>query len=667
MTKWLCFVLVFGIPGIASGKRPTTIDELMRLKVVTSLRANPGGAGAVVQVQEYNGGAKFEKDLWLIAPENEPRRLTTGGTTNGSFVFSPDGREVAFAGERNGRSGIYVMPVDGGEPRLLVAIPIPVANLRWVNDRIYFTASVFPQCNGEITCTKARLDERANGPSAMVYDELYFRPWDFWRDGTFSNLFAIDVTTGQVIPVVIGSFDIPPLPFGGVEDYDVGRDGTIVYTAKKKDLATSTNTEIYITKNGQERLLTDNPAADRAPAISPDGTRVAYLAQAVPGFESDRWRLMVLDLRNGEKFEASNGLDNWVHEVVWSNDGRQLLFTVEERGRVVLYKVEAKRGAKPERMGMARGVMSRLSMGGDGRLYATIETMTEPAAAYAIDLRRGPKALTAFNKKALSELDMPIVSEFSYASAEIDGRRQEIHAWLVMPPSIAEGAKVPLVVMIHGGPQGAFLDSFHPRWNPLAIAAHGFAVVLPNITGSTGYGQDFINAVSKDWGGRPYQDVLYLLEWAEQQKNIDASRACAMGGSYGGYMINWIEGHTRKFKCLISHAGPSFIASMYGSTDELWFPEWDVGGTPWENREAYEKLSPVSYASSFGTPMLVIHGALDYRVPLEQALIMFTTLKRVGVEAKLVVYPDEGHFVLRPINRKFWYDTVVDWLSAHLR
>jgi dipeptidyl aminopeptidase/acylaminoacyl peptidase len=275
--------------------------------------------------------------------------------------------------------------------------------------------------------------------------------------------------------------------------------------------------------------------------------------------------------------------------------------------------------------------------------------------------------VTDLNREALAGLAMPKVEEVWYDGADVGGgKRQRVHAFLVKPAAADAAKKAPLVVMIHGGPQGAWLNGFHSRWTPLPLASAGMAVAMPNPTGSTGYGQAFVNAISKDWGGKCYQDILALLDHAATLPGIDASRACAMGGSFGGYMTNWIEGHTDRFKCLISHAGPSDLAAKYGTTDELWFPEWDIGGTPWDNPEAYAKWSPTTYAKSFKTPMLVIHGANDFRVPLEQALVMFTYLRRQGVEAKLVVFPDENHFVARPLNRKFWYDTVSDWLSSHL-
>ena len=665
-------LLTLAAPTAARAKapepKPITIDDVMRLRIVGAIEANPAGPGAVVQLQDYDGGARFQKDLWWVQAGQAPRRLTTGGRTRGAFALSPDGRHVAFAGERNGRQGIFEIPLDGGEARLIAELPLDADALRWVGGRIYFAAGVLPDCKADLACTRKRLEERAQGPSARVYDDLYFRPWDNWADGTRSQLFRVDVEKGTVEPAVLGAFDVPPLPFGGVEDYVVAADGTVVYTAKRvADVARSTNTDLFARSGTADRRLTDNPAADRGPVLSPDGTRVAYLAQAVPGFESDLWRLVVQDLKSGERFVASEGIDDWVHEAVWSPDGRALWFVVEQQAHESIWRVEARKGAKPERV-TTKFTDRRLSFGGDGLLYFTRETVTQPPDVWTLDPATGAVTrVTAFNGEALAGVAVPTATEAWFDGAVVDGKRQKVHALVVRPAGAAGRGKLPLVVMVHGGPQGSFLDAFHPRWNPLPFAARGFVVVLPNITGSTGYGQPFVNAVSKDWGGRPYEDLVGLLDYAATMDGVDATRACALGGSYGGYMMDWLEGHTDRFKCLVSHAGPSSIASMYGSTDELWFPEWDVGGTPWENPEGYAKVTPVAYAKAFRTPMLVIHGANDFRVPLEQGLIMFTTLKRLGVEAKLAVFPDENHFVQKPVNRKFWYDLVGGWLADHLR
>ncbi len=669
---WFVGVAV-GLGAGRAGARPVTIEDVMRMKVITGLRPVPGSGDVVVQVQEWDGGPRFQKDLWLVRPGAAPRRLTTGGRTGGPFAVSPDGRQVFFFGEREGKEGLYALPLDGGEAVLVADMPVGAENLRFAGARIWFTASVFPDCGSDFACTAARRKAREDGPSGRLYRDLYMRPWNTWRDGTFSNLFAMDPATGRVEAVATGEFDVPPIPFGGVGDIAVSPDGTrVVFAAKKGvDLARSTNTDLFVVDHGVERKLTDNPAADRGPVFSPDGRRIAYLAQEVPGYESDRWRLRVLDLETGDSFSVADSLDRWVEEFVWSPDGAQIFFTADDQGHLLLYRVEAKKGAVPVRAG-PRVVSRRLAFAGDGRLVLTRETMTLPPDVWAMRFDKkwrvkNEERLTDFNASVLQALDLPVVEEVWYDGAEVaPGIRQRVHAFVVKPRDAGPGRTYPLVLMIHGGPQGAWHSMIHPRWTPLGVVGHGFVVAMPNITGSTGYGQEFVAAVSRDWGGKPYQDVMAFLDFSATIPGVDASRACAMGGSYGGYLVNWIEGHTDRFRCLVSHAGPYNLESKYSSTDELWFPEWDIGGTPWDNPEAYAKWSPHRYARDFKTPMLVIHGQNDFRVPLEQALGMFTTLRRLGVEARFLYFPDEDHFVNRPRNRAQWYATVVEWLKAHL-
>ncbi len=653
--------------AVHAATHPPTIDDIMRLRIITAIEPSPVGTAVVLQTRDYDGGDKWQKDLWLVRPGQAPRRLTTGGVTGGSFAFAPDGTRIAFAGERAGKSGIHVLPVDGGEPSLLAELPVDADNLRWVGQRLFFSAAVYPDCGADLACTKKRDEDKAAGPSAHVYDDLYFRPWNDWSTGKHSNLFAIDVSTTKVEPVVTGLFDCPRVPFGGREDYAVSPDGQVVaYTAKKAlDKARSTNDDLFLIEGGKTIPITDNPAADRNPVFSPDGRRIAYLAQAVPGFESDRVRLMVYDRDARTHTPLAADLDAWVDEVVWAPDGKSLYFTTELQGRMMLHQVEARAGASA-RVLARNSTDNHPALSGDRKsLYFLRQSLTMPPELFARDLKTGQEApITRMNADALAGWAMPTVEEVWYDGAPVNGKPQKVHAFVMRPHGAA--GRLPMVVMVHGGPQGAWLNAFHARWNPIPLAAKGFAVVMPNITGSTGYGQAFVNAISGDWGGRAYEDVLGVLDWAATTKDLDATRACAMGGSYGGYMMNWIEGHTDRFKCLISHAGPSALDTKYGTTDELWFPEWEMGGTPWDKPETYARWSPHTYAKSFKTPMLVIHGARDFRVSLEQALVMFTYLKRQGVEARLMVFPDEDHFVQKPKNRKFWYDSVNLWLKGHL-
>jgi len=665
-------VLAAGLATAAP--HPVTIDDVMNLKIITGLEADPSGRGLVIRVREYNGGKAFEDDLYLVRPGAAAKRLTRGGAAGGSFTISPDGETLAFVAERNSKAGIQALPLDGGEAYVLKEFPIKVSNLRWIGGRIFFSAVVFPDCGNDLGCTGKRLEERAEGPSGLLYDSLLYRPWNSWRNGTRNGLFSMEVTTGKVDVVTLGDFDVPTIPWGGRSDYSVAPDGSaVVYTAKKEgDPALSTNEDLYEVKDGKIVKLTDNKASDRHPVYSPDGKWIAYLSQEIPGYESDKVRLKLYDRASGTSVTLMNDLDNWVTEFVWSRDGRELFLSIEEQGHRLLYRVEAKKEARAVRIS-GRYTDRRLALSGDGSaLYFARETMVEPPDVFAVEF--GEKMavkdsrLTRLNAEALASIQMPKVEEVWYDGAKGDGgKRNRVHAFIVRPPQAKPGRKYPLVVMIHGGPQGAWHSAFHPRWTALGIVGHGFVAAMLNPTGSTGYGQAFVNAVSKDWGGKCYEDIMAFMDHAKGMKGVDAENACAMGGSFGGYMVNWIEGHSDRFKCLISHAGVSELTSKYGSTDELWFPEWDIGGTPWGNPDAYSRWSPVEYAENFRTPMLVIHGQNDFRVPLEQGLIMFQFLKRLDVEAKLLFFPDEDHFVAKPLNRKLWYGTVVDWLGDHLK
>jgi dipeptidyl aminopeptidase/acylaminoacyl peptidase len=665
-TSFLQTLAALLVGGTLLGK-PVEISDVMSFKTITDVAKVKGARKIVVALQTWNGGKTFQTDLFVVGMDGSVRRLTTSGV--GSFAVSSDGTRIAFTGQRQGVNGIFVMSLDGGEPELLIETPIDVDNLRWVKERIYFTAFVLPECCSQLKCTADKL--KAKEASGLIFDELYFRPWNFWRDGTRLALFYVDEKTKAINPAVCGNFDALPLPFGGKDDYDAREDGTIVYASKKgENLALSTNSDIYLLREGSDEVrLTENKGADRAPKFSPDGKVIGFLSQRTPSFESDLWQLKIMSVDTRESFTVGQNLDNWVVDFAFSSDGKKVFLGVEEKGYITVYMAEA-RPLAPLVPLLSRSVHRFLTPTEDGLVY-TKESFISPRELFSIAFDKKGKIverkITALNDDVLKSLDLPIVDEVWYpVSGEQEGRRKEVHAFIVRPKDTEEGKKYPLVVMIHGGPQGAWLNEMHPRWNPLGIVGHGFVVAMPNPTGSTGYGQDFVNKVSKDWGGACYNEIMAFLDYAQTLPYVDASRACAMGGSFGGYMTNWIEGQTDRFRCLVSHAGVSSLESKYGSTDELWFPEWDIGGTPWDNPSAYEKWSPHKYARNFKTPMLIIHGQNDFRVPLEQGLVMFTYLRRLGVEAKLLYYPDEGHFVTKPLNRKQWYDTVVEWLKSHL-
>ena len=659
--------------GAAEKKHQVTIDDVMSFKFIDSAELTATG-DILLRIQGLGANDKFVKDFYLLSPSGNVRQITFGGRMKGDFALSPDGKSVAWYGEREGKSGIFLLPLDGGESRLVVELPLSASALRWSGNNLYFSAPVFPDCGVDFDCTVGRLNQKAQQTSAMTYDDLYMRPWNTWWDGTRNNLFVYDMVGGGIQAVATGDFDIPTIPWGGVEDYAISADGKAVcYTAKKVEKKyRSTNTDLFEVVNGNTVQITTNKGADHSPKYSPDGRFIAFLSQDVENYESDRVRLKVYDRKRQEVISLTETVDDWVMEFVWMADSSGLYATVAREGHRVLYQVSLNKRVGASAV-FQRGMYRHLFLSRDGsQLLFTNETMTTPPELFTMNLKDGKSVkLTSLNDDALKNILMPTVEEIRWeGSTSSSGRKRNVHGFLVRPVDDSGKVikkKVPLVVMVHGGPQGAWENSLHPRWTPLGLTASGYAVAMPNITGSFGYGQDFVVDVSGDWGGRPYEDVMTMVEHLSRDSSIDGQRVCAMGGSYGGYMANWLEAKSGdRFKCLVSHAGPADLRIMYGTTDELWFPEWEMRGTPWDFPDEVQKWSPLSYVVDFKTPMLVIHGANDFRVPLEQALGMFTALKRRDIDARLVVFPDEDHFISTPRNRRFWYGTVNEWLDRYL-
>ncbi len=655
-------------------KHQVTIDDVMKFRMIDSASLTPSG-DVLVRIQDLGSDDLFKKNLFVLSATGALRQITWNGAMKGDYTLSPDGRTVAWAGTRDGKTGIFLLPLDGGESRLLFEMPLSASALRWSGTKIYFSAAVFPDCGTDFACTVKRLADKAALTSGMMFDDLYMRPWNQWWDGTRNNLFVYDMVSGDLKAVASGDFDVPTIPWGGVEDYALSADGkALCYTAKKAEKKyRTTNTDLFEVVNGETRQITTNKGADHSPQYSPDGRYIAFLSQDVENYESDRVRLKVYDRNRKEVVSLTESVDDWVMEFVWRPDSSGLIATVAREGRRALYTVSLNKrtGASPA---FTRGMYRHMFTSPDGvYLYYTNETMTTPPELFRMDLRDGrAQKLTSLNDDALKNILMPVVEEYRWDGAEIgNGVRQHVHGFVARPvgdDGRALKSKVPLVVMVHGGPQGAWEDAVHPRWTPLGLTGAGYAVAMPNLTGSFGYGQDFVVGVSGDWGGKPYMDLMAMVDELSRDPSIDGDRVCAIGGSYGGYMANWLEARAgSRFKCLVSHAGPSDLKTMYGTTDELWFPEWEMRGTPWEFPEEVRKWSPLSYVMDFKTPMLIIQGANDFRVPLEQALGMFTALKRRDIDARLVVFPDEDHFVSQPRNRRFWYGTVREWIDRYMK
>jgi len=677
-------------PALAAG-RAMTVDDLLAVKGVSDPQVSPDGKLVVYVVSELDRATeKSNSDLYLIpSGGGEPRRLTTATGSDNHPRWSPDGRSIAFLSTRGGSAQVWLLPVDGGEARPLSKLPVDVAGPIWSprGDRVAFTAEVYPGKTPEET---AAIDEAKAKEKSRVktYDKLMVRHWDQWDDGKRSHLFLADVATGKARDLSPKfAVNIPPAPFGGSSDYAFSPNGNeLAFTAEpSRDLAWSTNTDVWIVSaagNEPQNLTVDNPGADAQPSYSPDGDYLAYLSQARAGFEADRWVLKVRDRDSGESSEVTDRIDRSVQSFAWGGSRevtrpfegtvRDLFVVLDDSGSVAIRGLglladgDGHVFVTERPKGIAGGVNNSLQIlpGGDDLVFLH-GTSNAPNEVYrAKPDGSGLTALTRQNAPLLEALDLPRAEKLSFQGADGD----EVSGWLVKPPGFDPARKYPVVFLIHGGPQGAWHDEWHGRWNYALFAAPGYAVVAINPRGSTGFGQKFTDQISRDWTGRVFEDLMKGLDHAlKTYPFLDGSRMAAAGGSYGGFMVNWIAGHSDRFRALISHAGVFDLTSMYGTTEELWFAEWEFGGVPWESPKIYLDQTPSAFAGNFKTPTLVIHGSLDFRVPDAQGLGMFTSLQRKGVPSRFVLFPDEGHWIAKPANRIVWWREVHDWLAKYLK
>ncbi len=655
----------------AAGGRPFTFDDLMAIRRLGDPQVSPDGRWVAFTVTTIDKAQNTRNtDIWLVPTAGgEPRQLTTHPAADARPRWSPDGRKLAFISTRDGTSQIWVMDVTGGEPERLTRFPTGASGVLWSPDgrHLAFTAEVYPDCPDE-TCTHQREQERARSPvKARLYTRLLYRHWDTWKDGKRRHLFVIPAAGGTARDLTPGDHDVPPFSLGGPEDYAFSPDGSELCFARKdgRDEAISTNSDLWIVpvRGGEPRRLTTNPAADNSPLYSPDGRYIAYRAQERPGFESDRWRLMLYDRQTGRTRSLTEALDHWVEEFVWAPDSQRLYFTVAEGGAFPIYTVALATGEI--RKLVPTGANEGLQITPDGKTLIFLRHgFSQPAELYRVNVDGSQLApLTRMNAERLAAIQWGEVRSIWYTGA--DGAR--VHGWIITPPGFDPAKTYPMIVLLHGGPQSVWADVFHYRWNAQLFAAAGYVIFMPNPRGSIGFGQKFIDEISGDWGGKVYEDVMRGVDYVISLGYVDPNRIGAAGGSYGGYLVNWIAGQTDRFRALVSHAGVFNLISMYGSTEELWFPEWEFRGTPWTNKELYERWSPHNFAQNFKTPTLVIHGELDFRVPVSEGLQMFTALQRRNVPSKLLLFPDEGHWILKPQNSELWYRTVIEWFDTYLK
>jgi dipeptidyl aminopeptidase/acylaminoacyl peptidase len=730
----LAFLLVvlFSLPAFSQAKHPFTFEDMMKLKRIGEPEPSPDGKWVLFSAVDVDLAAnKKTPHIWIVPLAGGQERVLIADQDGARPRWAPDGKRFAFISNKDGRSQIWIADFDGAAAAVtavhkLTTIPTEAGGELWSPDgkTILFTSDVHPECDGkaaeEWNCNARKHKESEDSKvKAIIFDRLLYRHWNSYKRGTRTHIFVVPVPLSNSIPPEEGAYNGPPRPLpydltpgdydapvfslGGQDNYAFSPDGQeICYTSNHDKVeATSTNNDLWIvpvnwpasatpadvvakTKN----ITADNPASDSTPLYSPDGKYIAYRAQRRPGYESDRFRLMLYDRKTGEQFALTQDLDQWVGAFAWSPDSERMYFAAEEKGESPLYWVSlwvdvkswgpsnndittSKIQIKTVDQGFDDDVavtengrsllFTRMSLKAPTEIYRTYDACYEMNSKS--DCWRS-EPLTHTNETVLSQVAMSPLEPFWFEGAHGD----KVEGFLVKPPNFDSTKKYPVKFLIHGGPQGAWGDDWSYRWNPELFAANGYVVIMINFHGSTGYGQKFVESISGDWGGAPFEDLMKGLDYAEQHYGfIDKDRECALGASYGGYMANWVLGHTDRFKCIVSHDGMFNSVSAWGTTEELWFNDWEFKGTPYTNPEMYEKWNPNNAEKKFKTPTLVIHGQLDYRLDVSEGFQLFTTLQTMGVPSKMLYFPDEGHWVLKPQNAQLWYGTVNDWVDRWTR
>jgi dipeptidyl aminopeptidase/acylaminoacyl peptidase len=656
------FLLLLALPTVLSAQqRAITFDDLLGLPVVSDPQLSPDGQWVAYTVttsslKDNRGSAR----VWLAnVATGATRQLTQGPGSDRAARWAPDGKSLAFLSSRDGGSQIWLLALAGGEARKVTSIADGINEFLWTPDGHGFVAVVDMKWPAE-----QEIDRR-NGDyptDARIWTELLYRHWDEWRAGRRQHVFAVDLASGTAKDLTPVDHDVPTITTTGAGDVAIAPDGRQIAVAMHGDdiVATNTNVDIFVLGadgGAMQNLTAAAQGAENTPRYSPDGKWLSYLSMARPEFEADRLRLMLRNRSDGTVTEATAGWDLSVGSYTWCPDSGCLYAVVEERGRDNIYRIDIPSFRRT--LVVTKGVNTGPSVAPDGRTLVYLhQSNTQPAEVWV-----GDKALTHHTDAAVAGLDLHPLEPFGFVGAMGDS----VFGWLQKPPGFDPAKKYPVVYLLHGGPQTGWLDLWHARWNYQMFGSRGYVVAAVNRHGSTGYGQKFTDAVSQHWGDYPYEDLMKGLDAVQRLPYVDTARACAAGASYGGYMIYWIAGHTNRFKCLVDHDGVFNTVSMAGSTEELWFVNWDFGGTPYANRALYEKWSPLNFVKNWKTPMLIVHSQLDYRVDLSEGYQAFTALRQMGIPAKFLYFPDEGHWVLKPRNRRIWWGTVLDWLDQYLK
>jgi dipeptidyl aminopeptidase/acylaminoacyl peptidase len=667
-------------PNPPSGPHAFTIRDLVALDRISDPAMSPDGKWVAFTRRSTDLAAnKGRRDVWLAATDgSKVQVLAPHEADDNSARWMPDGKSLVFLSSRGGSQQVWRVNASGGEPTQVTTLPVDVDNLVVFPDgqRLLFTAEVYPDLPAASALeetVKRDASVEASPVKAKVYDQLLFRHWDTWEDGKRSHVFvwtlpASGAKASAPVDLMAGmDADAPPRPFGGAEELAVSPDGKeVAFGARRlvREAAWTTETNIFTVpaKGGvAPKLLTANPGHDGQPTYSPDGKYLAYLAMRRPGYEADRATITLVERKSGQRREVAPAWDRSVHELVWRKNSKGFWVTADNVGQQSLFEIglDGKVNVLVEK-GTSVGPSE-----GAGKLVIAHDTLGSPADLHTLSLDgKGLTAITQVNTERLKDVRLAPFEQFKFTGAN----NETVYGHLVKPVDFDPAKKYPIAFLIHGGPQVSMGNHWHYRWNGQAFAGVGYATVLIDFHGSPGYGQAFTDAINQDWGGKPYEDLLKGLDHVLQKYPfLDGDRVAALGASYGGFMVNWIGTQTTRFKALVSHSGIYDNEAAYADTEELWFAEWESGGTPWKNPEGYRKFNPSRHIQSWKTPTLVIHGARDYRIPDTQGMSLFTALQRLGVKSRFISFPDENHWVQKPRNSIFWYDQVTAFLAENLR
>lgn len=668
---FICMLLLFST--VYSQKRAFEIEDLYKLKYISDPRLSYDSKTIAFTLTSYNlKEGKSNSDIYLIDAKNLIRKqLTFFKGSDFQPSFSPDGKQLAFISTRSGKPQIYLLPTDGGEAKQATFLSTGVSDILWSPNgkHIAFTTSVFPECGDDDDCNKKNNESMENGVvQAHMADELLYRHWTEYSDGRRSHIFILDVESGKVKGITPGDFESPIFSLGGPINYSFSPDSKELCFVSNRDKsttvsqATTTNADLWIVPiegGNAQNISTSNKAWDGSPKYSPDGKFIAYRKQLIPGYESDLFRLALFDRSNSKSIIISEGFDNWINDFEWSSDSKSIYFNCEEKGATPIYKINI--ASKKITKILDAQAIDAFTLSNDQEFIYLIRRSTgEPNALYRYRLSlKKVERMTFDNLEIENTVDIrPAESRWIESKDGV-----EIQYFIVKPHNFDPSKKYPVVLNVHGGPQSQWMDAFRGDWQ--VYPGKGYVVVFPNPRGSTGYGQKFTAEISKDWGGKVFDDLMAVMDEVEKLSYVDKNRIGAMGWSYGGYMMNWFQGHTKRFKCLASMMGVYDLRSKYGATEELWFPEWDLGGEPWSS-DLYEKWSPSNYVKNFSTPTLIITGGRDYRVSYTQSLQYFTALQKMKVPSRLIVFKNDGHWPNFVKSMPSYYNAHLDWFHKYL-